>query len=232
MLPLPVLLVLVAIEGWSENGAEWNYALLRKVLENIPGVVLVVPSYLDAKGKLAKFKSHLTIEQYAAVVDRAIADAKKQYPEAVIMVMGHSLGGVIARFLCAKGVFPPRNMILVGTPNLGIDFGWFITGILKILATKKLCNVPTFYQLLKGSNFLSELNKNGVPDDAYYISGTKDNVVPLWSSDPSNIGFYAECDHKLFPREEEKLKHSAIPIVEMIVRERLVQLRPRVDEQK
>ena len=224
MIPVPILLVLVAIEGWSENGAEWNYSLLRKVLENIPGVVLVVPSYLDAKGKLAKFKSHLTIEQYAAIVEKSIMDARKQYPGASVMVMGHSLGGLIARFLCAKGVFSPKNMILVGTPNMGISFGWLADGILKILASKHLCNVPVFYQMLRESDFLKMLNANGIPE-AYYISGLKDKVVPLWSSDPLNIGAYAECGHKLFPREEEFLDQSAIPIVKMIVTKKLEYLK-------
>lgn len=226
MILIPVLLVLVAIEGWSENGAEWNYTLLRKVLENIPGVVLIVPSYLDAKGRLAKFKSHLTIEQYAAIVEGgAILEARIKYPGAHVMVMGHSLGGVIARHLCFRGVISPENMILVGTPNLGISFGWFADGILKILASKHLCNVPVFYQMLKGSDFLNKLNAAGIPEEAYYISGTKDKVVPLWSSDPLNIGMYADCGHKLFPREEKLLEASAIPIVKDIVMQKLEDLK-------
>jgi len=226
-IPGPVLLVLIAIEGWSENGAEWNYTMLKKVLESIPGVVVVVPSYLDAKGKLTKFRSHLTLEEYACVVEKAITEAKNEYPDATIMVLGHSLGGLIARFLCHTGLFPSRNMILAGTPNLGIDFGWFKNGTLKVLASKHACNVPVFYQLLKGSKFLNELNRYGVPEDAYYIRGLRDNVVAPWSSDPRGTAIGVSCDHKLFPREGKLVESSAIPIVEKIVEKRLAEITSR-----
>lgn len=220
-----MVLVLVAIEGWSENGAEWNYSLLRRVLEKIPGVVVVAPSYLDAKGVLAKFRSHLPLSMYAISVNTEIVKAKEMYPDATVMVLGHSLGGVIARFLCANNCFPSRNMILAGTPNQGIDFGWFANNFLKVLASKYLCNVPVFYQLLKESEFLEQLNENGFPKDAYYIRGARDKVVPPWSSDPLGIAEVVDCGHKLFPREEDALNSSAIPVVELIVRARLEELK-------
>jgi len=224
LIPAPVLLVLVAIEGWSENGAEWNYALLRKVLESIPGVVVVVPSYLDAKGILSQFRSHLTVEQYAVSVEAAYRKAQKDYPNALILVMGHSLGGIIARYLCKTRLFQAKNMILVGTPNHGIDFGLVLNGFLKFLANKRLCNVPVFNQLLMGSEFLRKLNKCGVPPAACYIRGAKDNIVAPWSSDPLSQAIVVDCDHKLFPRERKMMESSAIPVVEKIVKKRLAEL--------
>jgi len=217
--PLPKL-ILVAIEGWSENGAEWNYALLKKELENIPGVKVAVPSYLDAKGVFSKFQSHKTVEEYAAIVEDFILKLKAAYPNVPIWVLGHSLGGVIARLLCQKGLFPEENMILAGTPNLGIDFGIVLNATLKFLAKK--FNVPLIFQLMKGSVFIRELNVKGIPKKARYISGQKDMVVPEWSSNPLGIGYSVPgCGHKLFPREPEKLKASAIPVVERIVRKGL-----------
>jgi hypothetical protein len=97
--------------------------------------------------------------------------------------------------------------------------------LLKVLASKHLCNVPVFYQLLEGSKFLEELNKKGIPKDAYYISGTEDKVVPLWSSDPHNIGEYVPCGHHLVPNEAVLGKNSAIPKVVMIVKERLAEIK-------
>jgi predicted alpha/beta-fold hydrolase len=110
-----ILLVIILIQGWSESGA-WKNSLLKKLLENIPGVAVVVPDYLDGKGRFAQFKSHLIVEEYSFSVRFAIIEAKRNYPNATIMVVGHSLGGVIARYLCAEGIFQAKNMILVGTP--------------------------------------------------------------------------------------------------------------------
>jgi hypothetical protein len=221
--PLPKL-ILVAIEGWSENGAEWNYALLRKELENIPGVKVVVPNYLDAKGIFSKFQSHKTVEEYAAIVEDFILKLKAAYPNVPIWVLGHSLGGLIARFLYQKGLFPEENMVLAGTPNLGIDFGIVLNAIINFLA--KRFNVPLIFQLMRGSGFLWKLNVEGIPKKAWYISGQKDMVVPEWSSNPLGIGYsVAGCGHKLFPRELEKLEASAIPVVKRIIGKGLDQIK-------
>lgn len=227
----PIVLIVILIQGWSESGA-WKDALLRKILESIPGVAVVVPDYLDGKGKFAKFKSHRTVEEYSLTVRFAIWEAKKSYPGATIMVVGHSLGGIIARYLCAEGVFPSKDMILAGAPNKGItyrtlggSFGVVLLPILKLLANKHLCNVPVFYQLLEGSSFLNNLNKNGIPKDAYYIVGETDITVPLWSSDPHNVGTFVECDHHLFPNEARLAERSAIPIIEIIVKKRLEEMK-------
>ncbi|MDD5098300.1 MAG: alpha/beta hydrolase [Candidatus Pacebacteria bacterium] len=238
-----MFLVVLLIQGWSESGA-WLNALIRTVLENIFGVKVVVADYLDGKGKLAQFKSHLTVEQYADTVLRYYLQAQFDYPRVPIMVVGHSLGGVIARRLCAEGYFPSREMVLVGTPNLGITYksiggsmlGLLICPLLWVLSSKYVCNVPAFRQLLRGSKFLKELNKDGIPQDAYYISGKNDTTVPSWSSDPHGIGSSVECNHHLFPfngRDVESLSEdeldeadkSAIPTVVSIVEKKLAEIK-------
>ena len=229
---IPILLLIVLIQGWSESGA-WKNSLLKKVLESIPGVVVVVPDYLEGKGRFAQFKTHRSVEAYAYAVDRVMEEAKRMYPGVQIMVVGHSLGGVIARWLERyMRTFPSRNMILVGTPNKGITrktfggkAGIVVLPLLKVLASKHLCNVPVFYQLLEGSKFLEELNKKGIPKDAYYISGEQDEVVPLWSSDPHNIGEFVPCGHHLVPNEGSLVETSAIPIIERIAKERLAEIK-------
>jgi pimeloyl-ACP methyl ester carboxylesterase len=222
-------LIVILIQGWTESGV-LKESLLRKVLENIPGVKVIVPDYLEktARGKFAKFRTHLRIEQYAAIVAEDYLQVEVAYPGVPIMVVGHSLGGVIARFLHAKDYVPAKNLVLVGTPNKGItyrtvggEFGKVVLPLLKFLARKELCDVPVLYQLLEGSDFLNELNKRGIPEEAQYISGEYDNVVPLWSSDPLDIGISIKCGHHLFPSEEELVGNSAIPIVELIVRSAL-----------
>jgi hypothetical protein len=222
-------LVIILIQGWTESGV-LKESLLKRVLENIPGVKVIVPDYLEktARGKFAKFRTHLKIEQYAAIVSEYYFEAEMTHPGVPIMVVGHSLGGVIARFLHLKGYVPAKNLVLVGTPNKGItyrtvggEFGKVVLPLLKFLARKELCNVPVLYQLLEGSDFLNELNKNGIPEEAQYISGEDDKVVPLWSSDPLDVGISVKCGHHLFPSKEKLVGNSAIPIVELIVRSTL-----------
>lgn len=204
-------IILIAIEGFSEKAANWNYSLLRKDLENMP-IKVVVPQYLDAKGRFARFRAHKTIEEYAAIVEKTIIVQRQEHPEAKIYVLGHSLGGLIARYLQKRNLFPENQMILVGTPNRGIK----LSLVLKILA--KICNVPLAFQIDKKSNFLYILNMRGIPSEAHYIYGELDDVVTRESSDPLNCGtMIANCGHKLFPREIEKLENSAIPVVKKIL---------------
>jgi hypothetical protein len=207
--------VLIALEGWTERAEGWNFSLLKEELENL-SIKIVVPRYLDTKGKFSKIRSHCTVEQYAAKVEAAILREKQKDPNAKIYVLGHSLGGLIARYLCNRKFFPEERMILAGTPNLGVDFGPLKNLFFMILA--KIFNVPVFFQIIKGSNFIYSINLNGIPEKAIYISGQEDKVVSRDSSDPLKKGIIIpNCGHKLFPREKEKLENSAIPYVRKIL---------------
>jgi len=230
-----VLLIVFAIQGWSEAGS-WKNSLLAGLFERIPGVKVVVPDYMNGTGKFAKFKSHLRIEQYAARVRSVYKQTEKAYPSVPILVVGHSLGGLVARYLYNEGLFYSKNMILAGTPNKGVsykmfggEFGRIVLPILKVLARKSICNVPVFYQLLEGSDFLKELNEGGIPRNAHYIRGCFDTVVEAESSDPYGIGTVINCDHHMFPRKKEEMdsvKNSAIPVIMRIVGERLREMKP------
>jgi pimeloyl-ACP methyl ester carboxylesterase len=229
----------VFFPGWKESGAR-KKSILKEVLENIPGVSVVVVDYLDAPAKQTYFRSHLTIEEYAAKAEKVYLQIQKENPTAFIIVIGHSLGGVIARFLCKKGLFSSKNMILVGTPNLGISyksFGGSLLGLLEtpafwILANKRLCNVPAFYQLYKGSSFLKKLNENGAPKEAHYIIGSMDQRVEPWSSDPHGIATVVNCDHHLIKfdgkdldsllmKDFDELDKTAVPVIVLIIRDNI-----------
>jgi len=223
-----VLLIVFAIQGWSEAGA-WKDTLFVRILEKISGVKVVVPDYLDGKGRFAKFKSHLTVEQYASIVRVAYERMKEEYPDVPVLIMGHSLGGLIARYLCNQGLFPPENMILVGTPNRGFSRAMFgkraniiVLPILKFLA-KYICNVPLLFQLLPGSEFLERLRKaDGYPFSAYYIYGKRDKVVPRKSADPYGKGTEVDCGHHLIPQKEgDNINNSALPVIIGIIEQRL-----------
>ena len=234
ILNLPTVEV-IFLQGWRESGAR-KKALLKEVLENISGVRVTVVDYLDAPAEWTYFRSHLTVEEYAARAEKVLQEIKKENPKAIIVVIGHSLGGIIARYLCQKWIFPPQNMILVGTPNKGISYksfgghlGIIITPIYWVLASRYVCNVPVFYQLLKGSSFLEELNEL-IPRSCHYISGSKDTRVDKSSSDPHRIGQTVQCDHHLFKfdgksiaslskHELSELYETAVPVVVSIVKQ-------------
>lgn len=226
----------ILFQGWKESGAR-KKPLLKEALENIDGVRVTVVDYLDAPAKKTYFRSHLTVEEYAKKAAEVYRKIREENPTAIIIVIGHSLGGVIARHLCSQGLFPSCNMILVGTPNLGTSyksFGGPLLGLLEtplfwLLATKRLCNVPLFYQLYHGSRFLEELNKKRIPADCHYIIGSRDERVEPWSSDPHGIAMVVDCDHHLFKfddrtlaslslEEEEELGRTAVPVVKLIVK--------------
>ena len=244
----PKKIIVVLVQGWTESG-HWLLSLLVSLIENIPGAKTVVVDYLfDARGKKnAQLNSHQPIEVYAAKVEEAYRQAQKDYPGVYILLVGHSLGGVILRYLCLKGLFPSKDMVLIGTPNKGIDyssvggsfFGLLVYPLFYFLSHKRLRNVPVYRQLLKGSKFIEELNKTRIPGDAYYVYGKRDTTVPKWSADPLGLGEAVDCDHHLVPFNGKKLddltpeemevyRNSAIPVVLRIVNEKLEIIKARV----
>ncbi|MDD5568805.1 MAG: hypothetical protein PHG23_00060 [Candidatus Pacebacteria bacterium] len=222
-------IVVIAIQGWSESKAARNFSLARKELENIPGVKVLIPEYLDATGKFTKFRSHKKVHEYAIVIRQAYDNVRREYPNARIILVGHSLGGVIARYLHRTiSEISDKDLILVAAPNHGIDyrtlggpFGIVALPVVELLATRPLCNVPVFFQLLKGSKFLKVLNELPAKN-AYYIVGSRDSTVSRESADPFGTARVVDCDHHLIPRNPEKAATSAIPEIVKIVKKELV----------
>lgn len=230
MLPHIVLVIILA-RGWTETGMALR-SLLAVLLGEIPGVKVFTVEYLDAKGEKARFHSHLTVEKYAEKVKEMYLYVQENYPGVRILLVGHSLGGVLIRYLCSMGLFSSRNMILIGTPNKGITYRSF--GLVKfiifwIASLKQFCDVPVFRQILKGSSFLEKMNAKRIPSDSIYIVGDDDMTVSRESSDPYGMGIVVKCNHHLIPfdgrdynslTEEELvvLKNSAIPEILRIVK--------------
>jgi len=209
------MLIVLEIKGWKESGKMGS--LLEKHLEDLDDVIVITPEYLDGRGIFVRFRSHFKIGRYAARVKAAYEQIKKEYPGDHILVVGHSLGGLIARLLCKKKVFDPQGegVILVGTPNMGLSEDMLSkksTSILKFLALY-VFNVPLFFQILPGSNFLRQLNKDGFPQKAIYIYGTRDTVVLRSSADPLGFGIEVDCNHHFFPKDG----NGAIPVIREII---------------
>jgi pimeloyl-ACP methyl ester carboxylesterase len=195
------------VRGWKESSKSYEYQWLREVLERIPGVRVLIPTYFEDYEKGSRLRSKRTVQEYALSVRDYYLYMKSVYPDAKFLVIGHSLGGIIIRYLHNLGYFHEENMVFIGTPHKGMSawsfkrpFGLLLVPILRILASDRFYKVPVFTQLLKGSNFLKELNKNGLPQKSIYIGGLRDRSVGSWSSVPSKAlpHVWIDCDHNDF----------------------------------
>jgi pimeloyl-ACP methyl ester carboxylesterase len=215
-------IALVAIPGWKEAGRRDNFPQLRKRLSEHKEIKIFVPDYLEesARGKLVRFKTHGEIRVYVAIVNKYVDDIRKKYPEAKIVLLGHSLGGIIARMVQVRQKISDEDLILCGTPNLGIRMGKIKKFFFGVLAGKNLCNVPIFEELLPGSHFLVKLNQEGIPI-AHFVSGIHDEKVELCSSDPHGTATMVDCGHSMFPTKENLVEKSAIPVVVKIMKRKI-----------
>ncbi len=192
-------------------------------------MLFFAPEYLDAKGFASKFRSHLTVEQYAEIVEQFLLWIEKHYPSVPIVAIGHSMGGLILKILYRKKHRFER-IVFAATPHRGFILLPFDEKgrIFKVLG--KIFHVPCVIQMLPGSKFLEDLDKDGLPPGDY-ISGLTDNIVPAWSSIPTaGLGgaditcHSVRCGHRMFPHNPEEAESSAIPVVVKIVKERLVKI--------
>lgn len=202
-------MIVLLIAGWSGNSPQYNFAVLRRELSKIPGVKVYSPDYLEKKGKLNTKES---IEDCANRVEKYFLSIKKDFPEEPIVAMGHSLGALIIRILIKRGhVF--EDAIFAGGPHKGISKKFIL-----LYPLAYVLGIKMFFELLPWSNFLEELGK---PPEGIYIASSKDEVVPRNSAFPPGAkrGYVvSSCGHNMFPREEEKVPQSVIPIVVAIIK--------------
>jgi len=83
----------VGIAGWAGNSPQQNFSIIKEEIEReVPGAKFFSPDYLDAKGFAVRFRSYLTIEEYARRVEQFIEELKEKYPDVPIIIFGHSMG--------------------------------------------------------------------------------------------------------------------------------------------
>ena len=118
----------------------------------------------------------------ARTAERALAEARKQNPDAKLVLVGHSMGGLVARYYleCLDGWKDTRMLITFGTPYRGslnaVDFmaNGFVkkVGPLKVAdLTDLLLSFTSVYQLLPiyecidvgGGNVVRPAESQGIP---------------------------------------------------------------------
>ncbi|RME23581.1 MAG: alpha/beta fold hydrolase [Deltaproteobacteria bacterium] len=159
---------LIVLPGFMENPA--TLALLRRRLERalgVPVTVLKPPPY------------HLDIAVQARMIADNIRDILDETGAEKVNLLGHSLGGLQARFIAERTELGDRigKVITVATPHMGS-------------ALASLLPMQSMRQMRRGSLFLEELNRDGPSrkGQLYGICSTHDNLVLPWNCSLSPHG--------------------------------------------
>ncbi|KUK49824.1 MAG: hypothetical protein XD75_0172 [Parcubacteria bacterium 33_209] len=201
------MVLIVLFPGWSGNSPKQNFSLLKKRLEEIPGVNVKIIDYLGISGPFTKFRTRSSIKELAD-------NAEKNLPylggEKVIVV-GHSLGAVILRILVERG-HKFDECVFAGGPHKG-----FKDKYLWQYPLAALLGVKPFFELIPGSDFLKSL---GQAPPGIYVGSKIDEKVSSESAIPEEANrkiCLCCCGHNMFPYKKEEEARSAIPVVVEII---------------
>ena len=203
------MVLVVFFPGWSGKNPQQRFALLRKRLEAIPGVSVVIIDYVDVRGPLTKLRTRSSIEELTSNAERRLPYTAEER----VIAIGHSLGCIIIRSLIKRG-HKFDLCIFAGGPHKG-----FSPKFLRLYHLAALLGVKPFFELAPGSDFLKSL---GEAPPGIYIGSQIDEKVPIESAIPKTtkrmIYYLYRCGHNMFPHKKKNESASAIPIVVEIVR--------------
>ena len=180
------------IEGFSSiRGTERLRILVEEIKKEFPGIEIVIPKYFERYGKIKQYFRKKTIPEYANIVRQYIIETTNSNEP--IILIGYSMGAVIAIYLVERMDIPAKAVILVGCPLDGIKLSWWKRLLLKIV------KIPSVENIRENSDFLELLNKNPsvfgwFRRDYYWLAGKYDKLVPLKSSISWNIMEYPMRD--------------------------------------
>lgn len=166
---------IVLIHGFSSlRGEERLKLLIEEIKKELPKAKIIVPNYLERYGRFAKIRAgRKKIADYAGL---CWATIEKETSGEPLILIGYSMGGLIARVLVEKVGIQAKAVILVGTPNRGIKLSRWEKLLLKIVRR------PLIEDAKEHSKFLRELNENykklSIKTKYYLIAGWQDKRVP------------------------------------------------------
>jgi triacylglycerol lipase len=149
------------LPGFFENSV--TMGLMRRRLERRLGVPVRA---LRSSNYFAGLE--VQVLDYRTQIDAFLAETGAKRVDLV----GHSMGGLIARFLVESGEARDRirTVVTIGAPHLGSALAWMVPG-------------RSMRQMRRGSAFLEELNEGSTPKTVRIvgITSTHDNLVIPWN---------------------------------------------------
>lgn len=165
------------VHGYSNDKGSWRLAkLINEIKEEFLDEAVITPDYLERYGPrvlVGIIFGRKSLEEYSEKVLKEAEQTEQLYGP-ITIIIGYSMGGLVARYV-AKRLTHVEKLILVGTPNLGLNIGR--------LKRLFLGRIKCLTDSLPGSDFLKKLNEE-IPLECkcYIVAGNKDKFVPLESS--------------------------------------------------
>jgi uncharacterized protein YukE len=150
-----------------------------RFIVSIPGTfgdIWDLPNYNQVHGWGSNFNSWWNNETSAKnIIEASIRDAMAGYPDAEVMVIGHSQGGMIAESLADGGKFNITQVVTIGAPGIDPSNDFDGAGVLRIRHASDA--VPGFdavrvaldYQRLQPTAILGDTSSGG--QMAYFVAG-------------------------------------------------------------
>ena len=169
--------------------------------------VRVAADEFDGKILIANYPSKYTIQDVSERLLSVLEDVRSKYPGEFprMYVLGHSMGGEVARYMARSRPEYFRNVGLAGAPSEGVDFGAFTSYVSKnypwLLDLETKGERTCIDDLFRGSDFFRKINTPTKPldisysffafvndiDDNRIIPGPDDALVPLFSAYPYDM---------------------------------------------
>jgi len=204
--------LIILIGGFSRTEPKKRLKVLKEEIEKLfPNTTAMIAEYFEENsyGIIRQFIfRRKRIKEYAEKIASEILKDESDY-----VIVGYSLGGIIARYMVEKLNFPANAIILIGTPNEGIRIKVWEKLLLKLFRT------PCLKELID-QKFSLDIKVQG--KKYYFIGSIKDKRVPVHSSVPvrnnkeekNSKWFLLNCTHSnLIPKNRKNIEGSAIPIV-------------------
>jgi len=177
-------IIIIWMDGLTSPFAEKISNKVRKALEQELGIEIIKIEYAHFSDRnLERLTEARGIKEYAEVAFRILSGILEKHS---FIIIGCSMGGLVARYLVEIMGLRVKGLILLAVPNKGIE----LSRIEKIFLRIKR-PIPCVEDMRPGSDFLKSL-KDSSFENYYFFGGTEDSRVNINSSLPLK-------DSKSFP---------------------------------
>lgn len=185
---------IVLIHGFGHRTSEERFRhLILRLKREIPRAHIIPVNYLkkypNKEIKTKIFHGKESLEEYAEIVCEKIESQRKHRK---LIIIGTSLGGLVARVVIEKKGVRADAVILAGVPNNGVNINPF-ERIGLIFSKKKWVE-----EIKKGNKFLSAMNEElktrNLSTKYYLMAGLKDKRVPKKSALALKAARHIEVD--------------------------------------